>query len=78
MRMARDGHDLAVINVTPADETEALVCETGARFLQILADISSRPAVEAAAGAITAALGPVDVLVANAAICPPEPVVQAS
>ena len=69
-RFAELGHDVAVMDMVSAEETAKLVCQTGGRFLAIKADISVRQNVDEAALEIAAKLGSVDILVANATICP--------
>jgi len=65
---AREGADVAVLDIKPANETLALVDAGGRRSLGIQVDIGQPDRVEAAFEKVTATLGPIDVLVNAAAI----------
>jgi NAD(P)-dependent dehydrogenase (short-subunit alcohol dehydrogenase family) len=69
-RLAQDGHDIAVADIAPADETKAMVAATGRECLALPCDISSGDSVRAFAGAVLERFGRCDVLVACAAIYP--------
>jgi NAD(P)-dependent dehydrogenase (short-subunit alcohol dehydrogenase family) len=69
LRLARDGADVALVDINPAiAETAERVREIGRRSLAVEADISSSQETRAAATKIAEALGPVDLLVNNAGI----------
>ncbi len=65
---AREGADVAVLDVKPADETLALIDAEDRRSLGIRVDVSQPDQVRAAFEKVTATLGPIDVLVNAAAI----------
>ncbi|MET8974907.1 SDR family oxidoreductase [Streptomyces sp. NPDC004539] len=67
-RLAQEGADVAVLDVDDADETRALVEGQGRRFFAARADVSDETRVNGFALAVREALGPVDVVVNNAAI----------
>jgi 3-oxoacyl-[acyl-carrier protein] reductase len=67
-RMATEGADIAVADVKPADETQALVEAAGRRFFAVPCDVSSEADVNRFAAGVHDALGPVDIIVNNAAI----------
>jgi NAD(P)-dependent dehydrogenase (short-subunit alcohol dehydrogenase family) len=70
LALAAEGMHLGLfdIDAAAAAETHGLVVALGARAHAAAVDISDRPAVRAAADALRAALGPVDVLCANAGV----------
>lgn len=71
LRLAEAGADIAVNYLTSeqeAGETAELVRRTGSRSLRIRADVSSPEQVTAMVQEVTAALGPVDLLVNNAGV----------
>ncbi|MFI1052748.1 SDR family NAD(P)-dependent oxidoreductase [Streptomyces griseoruber] len=67
-RLASEGADIAVADVDPADETRTLVEETGRRFFSDKVDISDEDAIHGFAARVRDELGPVDILVNNAAV----------
>src|SRR5215471_20602125 len=73
LAFATEGADLILNTRANGDELEAVAAEcrkAGVRALPILADIADPAAVEAMVARAGAELGPVDVLVSNAAIRP--------
>ncbi len=69
-RFARDGMAVAVLdlNAANAERVAADLQATGARALALQCNVTDRPAIEAAVARIRAELGPITVLVNNAAI----------
>ncbi|HST84283.1 MAG TPA: SDR family oxidoreductase [Kineosporiaceae bacterium] len=67
-KLAEDGADVAVLDVNPAAETQALVQASGQRFFGAKGDISDQGSVNAFADQVHAELGDVDIVVNNAAI----------
>jgi NAD(P)-dependent dehydrogenase (short-subunit alcohol dehydrogenase family) len=67
-KLAAEGADIAVLDVNPADETRELVEKSGRRFFRAQGDVSDEAQVNAFAEQARAALGPVDIVVNNAAI----------
>jgi (S)-1-phenylethanol dehydrogenase len=72
-RLARDGYDIAIIDIVGADETESQVAATGREVASWQADISDAEQVAAVAAEITGRFGHVGVLVNNAGIYPNTP-----
>ncbi len=84
VRLAADGADVVAVDLcapvasvpyamaTPADldETVAAVEEAGRRALGVIADVRDEAAMRAAAADGAAALGPIDIVVANAGVAP--------
>ena len=69
LRLARDGADVALIDINPAiEETATLVRELGRKAIAVRVDIADATAVRGAVARIAADLGPVDLLVNNAGI----------
>jgi len=70
LRLAADGHDVAVVDLDAAgaDETAELVRELGQRALPVVADVSDEASVIAAVERIAAELGAPTVLINNAGI----------
>jgi NAD(P)-dependent dehydrogenase (short-subunit alcohol dehydrogenase family) len=70
-RFAGEGAKVAVVDWLPdrADEVAAEISAAGGRACSIHADVSSRQQVEAMVASVASELGPVDVLVNNAAAC---------
>lgn len=66
--LASEGADIAVADVDPAGETKALVEASGRRFFSALCDVSDEGQVNNFAAQVRSALGPVDIVVNNAAI----------
>jgi 3-oxoacyl-[acyl-carrier protein] reductase len=74
LRLARDGHDVAVGYATSADAAEAVAGEVralGRRAMIAGADLADPTAADALVDAVEAGLGPVEVLVANAGVNTP-------
>ncbi|ONF72323.1 acetoin reductase [Amycolatopsis keratiniphila] len=80
LRLAADGHDVAVNDVTANEaELEAVakeIRETGRRSAAITADVSDPASVTAMVGETAAALGSLDVMVANAGIAQVLPLLE--
>ena len=66
--LASHGARVAVADVGPTDETKVLVEEQGGRFIGVECDVSDEKQVSAFASRVRDALGPVDIVVNNAAI----------
>jgi 3-oxoacyl-[acyl-carrier protein] reductase len=78
-RLARAGAAVAVSyasHAEPADEVVAAIEAGGGRAVALRADLREHDAVAALVDAAEAALGPVDILVANAGVAPPAPLQQ--
>ena len=87
VRMAEEGADIIGVDIcapvspctyepaTPEDlqETERLVLATGRRFVGRIGDVRERSQLQAAVDAGLEALGHLDVVVAQAAVCPMAP-----
>lgn len=75
LRLAGDGHAVAALDVDSAGvaETVRLVSSGSGRALPVVADLRSAADVEEAFALVLKELGPVDVLVNNAAIYPSRP-----
>ncbi|MEU6379127.1 SDR family oxidoreductase [Streptomyces sp. NPDC046909] len=67
-KLAAEGADIAVVDVNPADETREIVEAAGRRFFAAKADVSDEAQVNAFAAEAREALGPIDIVVNNAAI----------
>jgi NAD(P)-dependent dehydrogenase (short-subunit alcohol dehydrogenase family) len=67
-RLASEGADIAVADVDPADETRALVAETGQRFFSDKVDVSDEEAIHGFAARVRSELGTADILVNNAGV----------
>lgn len=67
-KLSSEGADIAVADVNPADETQELVEANGRRFFSAKVDVSDETQVNAFAAQVREALGPVDIVVNNAAI----------
>ncbi len=70
LRLARDGHDIAIADLQPATETAEMVTATGRRCLTVECDIASAESVAGFARTVGDELGDVDILVANAGVYP--------
>ena len=70
LRLARDGHAVAVndVNKAGAESVGAEIAAAGGRSLAVPADVTDRAAVFAMVEQVAAELGSVDVMVANAGI----------
>jgi 3-oxoacyl-[acyl-carrier protein] reductase len=74
VRLARDGHDVAVGYATGADVAEAVADEVralGRRAVAVGADLADPAATDVLVDAVEAGLGPVEILVANAGVNTP-------
>jgi 3-oxoacyl-[acyl-carrier protein] reductase len=74
LRLARDGHDVAVgyaANAGAAEELAAAIRGLGRRAITAGADLADPAAADALVDAVEAGLGPVDVLIANAGVNTP-------
>ncbi|MFE4756756.1 SDR family NAD(P)-dependent oxidoreductase [Streptomyces mirabilis] len=70
LRLARDGHKVAVADLGPADETEKLIREAGGEVFAARCDVSEADSVAGFATAVGERFGHVDILVHNAGIYP--------
>ena len=70
LRLARDGHAVAVndVNKAGAEAVAAEITEAGGRAIAVPADVTDRDAVFAMVDRVATELGSVDVMVANAGI----------
>lgn len=70
LKLATDGHAVGIIDVDfdGANSVAGAIVAAGGRALSVKADIGERAAVEQAVGLIREALGPITILVNNAAI----------
>lgn len=68
MRLAAEGADVALVDLSDSDITAAEVAASGSRTLAIRADVSSEAAVESAVEQAISAFGRIDILVNNAAM----------
>jgi NAD(P)-dependent dehydrogenase (short-subunit alcohol dehydrogenase family) len=75
-RLAADGTNLVLIDITNSEETAALVRQVGRAALCVTCDISSQAEVEHAARQTIARFGGCDILVNNAGIYPVQPFEQ--
>jgi NAD(P)-dependent dehydrogenase (short-subunit alcohol dehydrogenase family) len=69
-RLSSEGADVAVADIDPADETEALVEANGQRFFSAKVDVSDEAQMNAFVAEVRDALGRVDIVVNNAGIAP--------
>ncbi len=79
LAFAAEGADVVVNTRANREELEAVAAEcreAGVRALPVLADVADAAAVEAMVAQARAELGPIDVLVCNAAIRPHTPVTE--
>jgi NAD(P)-dependent dehydrogenase (short-subunit alcohol dehydrogenase family) len=69
-RLAREGRNVALVDIDAAgaDRVAAQIERDGGKAVAVAADISSRTAIDAALQEIRGALGPVTILVNNAAV----------
>ena len=70
MRLARDGHRIAIADIAPADETEAMIRDAGGECFAARCDIADGASVEAFGAQVTERYGHADVLLACAGIYP--------
>ena len=70
LRLARSGARVAVLarSVSELEQTAALIADQGKSGLAVVADVSDPSGVEAALAAVRSEMGPVNVLVNNAAV----------
>jgi glucose 1-dehydrogenase len=70
LRLARDGYDLAVTELThaPLEQIVSTLKELGARAVPLALDIRSQPSVQSAVAQAAEAYGEIDVLVNNAGV----------
>ncbi|WP_262699554.1 MULTISPECIES: SDR family NAD(P)-dependent oxidoreductase [Streptomyces] len=73
LRLARDGHTVAVADLGPADETEKLIHEAGGKVFSTRCDVSDADSVAGFAAAVNERFGHADILVHNAGIYPMVP-----
>jgi NAD(P)-dependent dehydrogenase (short-subunit alcohol dehydrogenase family) len=66
--LAADGHDLALIDVVAADETEKAVKAAGRQVVSLVGDVSQEADVVGLAEQVYGSFGQVDVLVNNAGV----------
>ncbi|GAB2964548.1 SDR family oxidoreductase [Streptomyces pseudoechinosporeus] len=78
LRLARDGYDVLLLDTDAAslDTTTQAVKETGADTLALIVDLRDADAIEGAFTAAEDSLGPVGLLVNNAAIYPSRPFLE--
>lgn len=70
VRLAEDGHSVVIADVSPAEETEAMVRDAGQDAFSGQCDVSSAESVDAFAKTVLERHGHVDILVHNAGIYP--------
>jgi len=70
---ARQGADVGILDIKPADETLRLIDDEGHQSFGIRVDVSQPDRVRAALDRITATLGPIDLLVNAAAVISRKP-----
>jgi len=70
IELARNGHDVAILDVLDADETTKAVESEGRRALTIKADVTKMAAPRKALQQIESRFGRLDVLVNNAGVAP--------
>lgn len=77
-RFASEGAKVAVVDWLPerADAVAAEISAAGGSVCSVHADVSSRPQVDAMVASVASELGPVDVLINNAAIADGDDVLQ--
>lgn len=73
LRLAAEGADVAIADLSPAPQTEAAVKELGRRILTVKCDVSSPNDVDAFALQVKSTFGRCDILVNNAGIYPLKP-----
>jgi NAD(P)-dependent dehydrogenase (short-subunit alcohol dehydrogenase family) len=73
VRLAETGHDVALADIAPTDDTERLVRAHGADVMGMRCDVSSGDSVAAFGAAVRERFGGCDVLVANAGVYPIAP-----
>jgi NAD(P)-dependent dehydrogenase (short-subunit alcohol dehydrogenase family) len=68
LAFAREGADVAVLDIRPAGETVALVKAAGRRAMEVTVDVGVPERAVEALEQVTATLGPIDILVNGAAV----------
>jgi len=78
IRLAAEGAAVAVLDVRApeAEETVRQVTDMGERALAVVADVASRAQVSEAMARVEAELGPLSIVVNNAAVCPTAPFLE--
>ncbi|XZE45003.1 SDR family NAD(P)-dependent oxidoreductase [Pirellulaceae bacterium SH467] len=76
--LAAAGADVAINDINPADETAAACQAMGRRAKSFLCDVSDRNAVESMVDQVESEMGPISILVSNAAYSDRELFYQAS
>jgi NAD(P)-dependent dehydrogenase (short-subunit alcohol dehydrogenase family) len=76
--LAAAGADIAIAEINPATAAEAVrsIVALGRRAMAVATDVADPAAVEVMSRSVTAALGPIDVLVNNAGICINKPALE--
>jgi NAD(P)-dependent dehydrogenase (short-subunit alcohol dehydrogenase family) len=69
-RLALDGHRVAIADIAPADETEAMIRDAGGECFSAACDVAAGESVRAFAQQVQERFGGCDVLLANAGIYP--------
>ena len=69
-RLARDGHRIAIADIAPADETEAMIRDAGGECFAARCDIADSASVAAFGAQVAERYGQADVLLACAGIYP--------
>jgi NAD(P)-dependent dehydrogenase (short-subunit alcohol dehydrogenase family) len=72
-RLAEDGAHVVIADLQPAEETEALVRQTGREALGCICDVASPGSVASLAAMVERRFGRCDILVNNAGIYPVQP-----
>ena len=72
-RLARDGFDIVIADLSPAPDTERAVKAAGRNCLAVVCDVSDHESVGRLAGAVDQRFGRCDVVVNNAGIQPVKP-----
>ncbi|HEY1774628.1 MAG TPA: SDR family oxidoreductase [Solirubrobacteraceae bacterium] len=70
VRLARDGHRVAIADLAPAGATEAIISADGGECFSVVTDISDADSVAAFAAAVDERYGRCDVMLACAGIYP--------
>jgi 2-hydroxycyclohexanecarboxyl-CoA dehydrogenase len=70
LRLARDGRAVAVLDIDrkAAESAAQSIVEAGGRAVAVAADIADRSQLEAAVGIVRNVLGPITILINNAAV----------
>jgi NAD(P)-dependent dehydrogenase (short-subunit alcohol dehydrogenase family) len=78
VRLAADGHRVAIADLAPASETQRMIDQAGGEAEGFICDVSSGTSVAALADGVRERFGRCDVLVANAGIYPIAPFLETS